>query len=164
MRPESGTERRNSLANNRNSTKSLIKKWNNPEKLSTDPVSGGFQVILRLFIPPTECDTINIVKLLMDCMNFNESLKLKVLVSGHSVNNAGDIRCTGWKTACADPETVPGAGQGGEGEGGARHHPQEEHRRPWLAGGGYMTQAELGQTQRDRLVIHTSTPMELCIL
>ena len=54
----------------------------------------------------------------MDCMNFNESLKLKVLVSGHSVNNAGDIRSSG-KTAGANTKTNPGEERRrGRGEGG----------------------------------------------
>ena len=86
-------------------------------------------------------------QLLMDCMNFNESLKLKVLVSGHSVNNARDIRSSGRrKTAGSYPKTHPGEEKRrrrGEG-GGPRDHPQEEHRRLWLAGGRHMTQAQLG--------------------
>ena len=93
----------------------------------------------------------------MDCMNFNESLKLKLLVSGHSVNNAGDIRSSGRKTAGAHPKTNSDQERRrrrGEG-GGSRDHPQEEHRGLWLAGGGYMTQAKLGKTQRDGFVIQT---------
>ena len=50
IRPNSEAERKNSLANRRTNTKSLIKKWNNPEKLqklsSAGPVAGGFQVNL----------------------------------------------------------------------------------------------------------------------
>ena len=89
-------------------------------------------------------------------MNFNESLKLKVLVSGHSVNNAGDIRSSG-KTAGANTKTNPGEERRrGRGEGGgARDHFEEEHWRLWMASSGHMTQAQLGQTQRDRLVIQT---------
>ena len=97
------------------------------------------------------------VQLLMDCMNFNESLKLKVLVSGHSVNNAGDIRSSGRKTAGAHTKTDAGEERrrGRREGGGTRDHPQEEHRGLWLAGGGHMTQAKLGKTQRDGLVIQS---------
>ena len=100
-------------------------------------------------------DRIKMIQLLMDCMNFNESLKLKVLVSGHSVHNARDIRSSGWKTAGSYSKTDAGEKERrrrGEG-GGPRDHPQEEHRRLWVAGGRHMTQAQLGQTQRDRFVI-----------
>ena len=51
IRQNSEAERKNSLANRRTNTKSLIKKWNNPEKLqklsSAGPVAGGFQVKCR---------------------------------------------------------------------------------------------------------------------
>ena len=35
-------------------------------------------------------------------------------------------------------------------------HPEEEHRGPWLAGGRHLTQASLGITERDGLVIQNS--------
>jgi len=45
VRPDLDSERRNSLADRRSNTKNLIKKWNNPQKLTSGPVTGGFQGI-----------------------------------------------------------------------------------------------------------------------